>query len=260
MWLAVALTIALPPGQSAQPSRLIAASWDQSTVMASVEAIASADESITDTAWDLINRDVPFVELQVAVTREAVPVVARKPGLVPADAGALPLSEALDLGWEPLTDALEQLRLPLSVVVRVTQEGSGAAAVNAVAKTGARSRVVFLATDLEVVRYAKNKIPESYVFWEADRAFGEDDIELLINRLVQCGADGVATTEKRIHPAMARTLRQRGYPLMALDVASGNTVARLRDLGVNILCTEEPADVRSDLSALAGQRPWHYDW
>jgi hypothetical protein len=55
-------------------------------------------------------------------------------------------------------------------------------------------------------------------------------------------------------------MRQQGYPLMALDVTPGNAVARLRDLGVNILRADEPVDVRSDLKDLEGQRPWHLDW
>lgn len=250
----------MPYGASAQPSALVSGSWNRSVVMASSSALFERPGSLSDASWSLVNRDVPMAEVLVAVTRDAVPVATRVSGAQPADAEALLLSEALTQGWVPLAETLEELRAPLSLVIRVSQERSGAAAVNVVAKSGARSRVVFLASNPEVVRYAKNKIPEAMAFWEADRAFGEEDIAELVNRLVQSHADGVATTEKRIHPALARAMRQQGYPLMALDVTPGNAVARLRDLGVNILRADEPLDVRSDLKDLEGQRPWHLDW
>lgn len=252
--------MAMPYGALAQPSAVVSGSWDRSVVMASSSALLGGEGSLADASWSLVNRNVLMAEVQVAVTRDAVPVATRVSGAQPADAEALLLSEALTQGWKPLAETLEELRAPLSLVIYVSQERSGAAAVNVVAKSGARSRVVFLASNPEVVRYAKNKIPEAMAFWEADRAFGEDDIAELVNRLVQSHADGVATTEKRIHPALARAMRQQGYPLMALDVTPGNAVARLRDLGVNILRADEPVDVRSDLKDLEGQRPWHLDW
>jgi len=260
--------MAMPYGALAQPSAVVSGSWDRSVVMASSSALLGGEGSLADASWSLVNRNVLMAEVQVAVTRDAevavtrdaVPVATRVSGAQPADVEALLLSEALTQGWKPLAETLEELRAPLSLVIYVSQERSGAAAVNVVAKSGARSRVVFLASDPEVVRYAKNKIPEAMAFWEADRAFGEEDIAELVNRLVQSHADGVATTEKRIHPALARAMRQQGYPLMALDVTPGNAVARLRDLGVNILRADEPVDVRSDLKDLEGQRPWHLDW
>jgi len=260
MWLSVALSIAMPYGALAQPSAVVSGSWDRSVVMASSPALLGGEGSLSDASWSLVNRNVLMAEVQVAVTRDAVPVASRVSGVQPADVEALLLSEALTQGWVPLAETLEGLRAPLSLVIRMNKERSGAAAVNVAAKSGARSRVVFLASDPEVIRYAKNKIPESLVFWEADRAFGEEDIAGLVNRLVQSHADGVATTEERIHPALARAMRQQGYPLMALDVTPGNAVARLRDLGVNILRADEPVDVRSDLKDLEGQRPWHLDW
>lgn len=252
--------MAMPYGASAQPSAVVSGSWDRSVVMASSSALLGGEGSLADASWSLVNRNVLMAEVQVAVTRDAVPVATRVSGAQPTDVEALLLSEALTQGWKPLAETLEELRAPLSLVIYVSQERSGAAAVNVVAKSGARSRVVFLASNPEVVRYAKNKIPEAMAFWEADRAFGEEDITELVNRLVQSHADGIATTEKRIHPALARAMRQQGYPLMALDVTPGNAVARLRDLGVNILRADEPVDVRSDLKDLEGQRPWHLDW
>lgn len=260
MWLSVALTIALPWGPSAEPSTLVAASWDASVVVASAPSFAKNTGSVSEAGWSLVNRRVPLIELQVRMTRDAVPVVARSVNSGELALETILFAEAKKLGWASMVDMLEGNQSPSTFVVRLSQEGSGAAAINALAKSGARRRVMFLIRDPEVLRYAKNKIPESFVFWEADRAFGGDDIEDMINRLVLTGADGIATTEKRIHPAMARALRQRGYPLMALDVTPGNSVERLRDLGVNLLRADEPETVREDLKALAGQRPWHFDW
>ena len=122
MWLSVALTITIPWGASAQPTALVATSWERSVVMASSEALTGRGGSISDAAWSMVNRDVPIVEVQVGVTRDAVPVVAHDVGLSSSGSEALLLSEAVTQGWVPLAEMLDEMRVPLSLVIRISQE------------------------------------------------------------------------------------------------------------------------------------------
>ncbi len=192
------------------------------------------------------------VELDVRATADGVPVVLHDRGLARTTGGhglidELPLSVVRQIATgdrrpiPTLAKVLELLAGRLALDLEIKQAGVEAAVLATLAGFPAATWVLS-SFDWSILRSVRSRAPEA-VLWP----LAQTADEALFDVAAAVGADGVALQAAAISEEVVERCRQARLRVMAWTVNDVGEARRLRELGVAVLCTDHPAEIREGL-------------
>ncbi|AIE86251.1 glycerophosphodiester phosphodiesterase [Fimbriimonas ginsengisoli] len=223
---------------------LVARSWSRPQVVGHRGASAHEVENTPASFEACIQSGAPAAECDVRLSRDGELVLVHDPVVEGKWVRDLSAACLHALGVSTLDEVLS-ITKDRSVLAVEIKQGNGIEESLAVLLTrrGLVDQVMVFAFDSRRVAMAVEACPTLFAVWLVGRPLEHWNFPELFARLSEIGASGLGIDYRYLTANLIAAAHSRGIPIFSWTVPPGPEADRVRDLGVNFIITDYPAEV-----------------